>query len=149
MKSLRLLAASLLTAGLVSAAAVAQQPRPAAQPGLTEQFVGSRLSFSVDSSLSNFTLRVTGPNGYHGEVQSARVAPSFRLADFGSVPDGLYTYEMTAATAEQQVLATPSVPGADGRSGRARPALVGTSMTGAFRVVNGQILQMDPSASER
>lgn len=149
MNKVKLLAASVLTAGLISAAAVAQQPRLAPVSGHTEQFIGSRLSFTVDPTLSNFTLRVLGPDGYYGQVESARVAPTFRLTDFGSVPDGLYRYEMTAATSEQRVLATPPVAGADGRTGRARPALVGTSMTGSFRVVNGQILQMDPAASER
>tara|TARA_R110000868_G_scaffold11644_6_gene56952 strand:+ start:24957 stop:25406 length:450 start_codon:yes stop_codon:yes gene_type:complete len=149
MNTVKLLAASILTAGLLSGAAIAQQPRLQVQDGFTEQFVGSRLSFRAEPTLTNFTLRVSGPDGYHGEIQSARVAPTFRLADFGSVPDGLYTYEITAATTEQEVLATPAVAGADGRSGRARPGLVGTSTTGSFRVVNGQILQMDLAASER
>ncbi|WP_417490562.1 hypothetical protein [Maricaulis sp.] len=152
----KLLAASVLSAAtvvaaasLASGAALAQQARIAGQGGYNEQFVGTRLSFSVDPSLSNFTLRVSGPNGYNGEVQSARVAPTFRLGDFGSVPDGLYTYEMTAATNERQVLATPPVAGANGRDGRQQVARIGTSMTGSFRVVNGQILQLDPAASER
>ncbi|WP_417476830.1 hypothetical protein [Maricaulis sp.] len=149
MNTLKLLAASVLAAGLITVSAVAQQPRLSTQGGFTEQFIGSRLSFTTDPGLSNYTLTVTGPDGYHGQIESARVAPTFRLADFGSVPDGLYSYEMTAATTEQQVLATPPVSGADGRSGRTRPALVGTSMSGSFRVVNGQILQMDPAASER
>ena len=149
MKSVGLLATSIMAAGLLGGTAIAQQARIPAQAGFTEQFIGSRLSFNVDPSLSNFTLRVTGPDGYHGETRSARVAPTFRLADYGSVPDGLYSYEMTAATAQRQVLATPAVAGADGRSGRAQPGLVGTSMNGSFRVVNGQIVQMDPAASER
>jgi|TARA_R110002073_G_scaffold34954_1_gene102900 hypothetical protein len=149
MKTLTLLTASILAAGLITATGTAQQPRLSMPDESTEQFIGSRLSFRTDPSLSNYTLRVTGPDGYQGQVQSARVAPTFRLADFGSVPDGLYTYEMTAATTERQVLATPPVAGADGRSGRATPGLIGTSMTGSFRVVNGQILQMDPAASER
>ncbi|WP_417482713.1 hypothetical protein [Maricaulis sp.] len=148
-----LLAAVALATGMVMVPAMAQRPATLTQGELprdvTPQFIGSRLSFNADSSLSNFTLRVSGPQGYTGEVTSARVAPTFRLADFGSVPDGLYTYELAAATTQQLVRATPEIDGANGRSGGARPGLVGTTTTGTFRVLNGQILQQDSAATER
>jgi hypothetical protein len=114
-----------------------------------ERFSGSRLNFNVESSLSNFTLRVSGPDGYHGQVFSARSAPSLRLGDYGNVPDGLYYYEMTAATTQQVRSATAPVAGADGRPAHARPGNIGTATSGSFRVANGQILILDSSASER
>jgi len=143
------LGVSLTAASAVSAQSVRQLDPAASDYALSENFNGTRLNFSTDSALSNFTLRVSGPDGYHGQVFSARSAPSFRLGDHGSVPDGLYSYEMTAATPQLIRQASMPVPGADGRSANARPGNVGTSMTGSFRVLNGQILILDSSASER
>jgi len=140
---------SLMAGGAVSAQSQRLLDQPTEDYSLSENFNGTRLNFNTDSSLSNFTLRVSGPDGYHGQVFSARSAPSFRLGDHGSVPDGLYSYEMTAATPQLMRQASMPVPGADGRSAHARPGNVGTSMTGSFRVVNGQILILDSSASER
>jgi hypothetical protein len=146
----------LLAAGLASAScgtALGQSLRSVDQTlrdaSFEERFSGTRLNFNVESSLSNFTLRVTGPDGYHGQVFSARSAPSYRLGDYGTVADGLYYYEMTAATTQTARMATPPVAGANGRSGQARPGTIGTATSGSFRVANGQILILDSSASER
>lgn len=122
------------------------QSAPSAQ--MEEQFAGTRLSFAPNPDLSNFTLRVTGPDGYAGQVFSPRVVPSFRLADHGSVPDGLYTYEITAATRERVRRASPMQASANGRAPGAGTGFVGMSQSGSFRVVNGRILELDRDAEE-
>lgn len=144
MKKISLLAAApaiLLTAPVLA------QSADVARVEIQEEFAGSRLSFDSVSGLSNYTLRVSGPNGYFGQVYSDRTAPSFRLADHGDVEDGLYTYEITAATSVYAPRPASEMGLDNGRSAEARPR-VGTSRSGSFRVVNGQILELDPSVTE-
>jgi len=116
---------------------------------IQENFSGTRLNFETASTLTNFSLTVTGPDGYVGEVFSARVAPSLRLGDHGAISDGLYMYQVTAATDVQAQMASPTIPGSDGRSPHARPGMIGTSKSGTFQVVNGQIFEFDQAVTER
>jgi hypothetical protein len=144
--AMALAVAMLSASGLV---AVAQAQQTVSQNyTIEEDFSGTRLSFSADSALSNFTLNVSGPDDYYGQIFSARVVPSFRLADHGSVPDGIYRYQITAATPERVRRASPRPDGADGREPGAGPGFVGMSQSGSFRVVNGRILELDPTVEE-
>lgn len=106
-----------------------------------ERFSGGRLSFIPRAGLSNFTLRVTGPDGYQGQVFSARVAPVFRLADHGSVPDGWYTYEISAAMRETRRIAT-------GEDRPAQAGFIGVSQNGRFQIINGRIAPPDTDQTE-
>lgn len=127
----------------------AQNDRPERDYHIQEQAAGTRIRFDADSELSNFTLSVTGPGGYHGSVTSARVPPSFRLADHGSVVDGLYQFEITAATPERRRDASPQQAAYNGRDPRAgTTAYLGYSYSGAFRVVNGRIMEFDQAEQE-
>jgi hypothetical protein len=143
------LAIGLAIGSFGPAAAQAQQADDAvAGQHFQERFSGSRLTFAPRAGLSNFTLTVAGPDSYRGQVFSARVAPTFRLADHGSVPDGRYTYEITAATTERRQMASLPPAGADGREGPARPGFVGVSQTGRFLVENGRIVPFDAALTE-
>jgi len=119
----------------------------AAEAQIDANFSGGRILFESRSRLTNYSVRVVGPDGYVGELQSARTAPSFRLADFGEVPDGQYTYEIFAATSEIQRSVRRAAPGENGRDVSSRPR-VGTSSSGSFHVRNGQIIEFDTSAEE-
>ena len=149
MKSIsRLIAAgALATCVAVPAGISLAQSAPATH--VEEAFSGSRLVFNGGTGLSNFTLRVAGPDGYQGEVYSARVLPTLRLEDHGRVPDGLYTYELTAATQERAVVASPRPSGSDGRPASAGVGFVGVSQNGSFRVADGRIVEIDQAAVER
>ena len=129
--------------------AFAQSSEVVGEYRIQEQLVGTRILFNADPSLSNFTLSVTGPNGYHGSVSSARVAPSFRLADHGEVLDGIYQFEISAATPERRRNATPQQAAYNGRDPRAgSTAYLGYTYSGAFRVVNGRIMEFDQAEQE-
>jgi len=129
--------------------AVGQTQSVAADVGLSARYAGSRIYFDADPTYSNITVSVSGPDGYHGQVYSERRAPSFRLADFGEVADGLYRFEITAAT---QVYATDQSSrepaGYNGRAPTAQRPREGVSFTGSFRVENGQVLVFDDADQE-
>lgn len=121
----------------------------AADAGLSARYAGSRIYFDADPTYFNITVSVSGPNGYYGQVFSERRAPSIRLADFGSVVDGIYRFEMTAAT--QVYAAEPSSRAPAGHNGReptAQRPREGVSFTGSFRVQNGQVLVFDDADQE-
>jgi hypothetical protein len=140
--SLAALALSVSVFASLSGSASAQE--------LTENFTGTRLYFSVsDTSLTNFTLRVIGPEEYVAEAYSARTVPSLSLTEFGTLADGLYQYELTAATTTRLARARPEDATANGRLPGTQRGRASTSMSGTFRIVNGQILQSDPAAAER
>lgn len=120
---------------------------PTAEPAISEAFSGGRLFFEAPSDFSNYTLRVSGPNGYFGQVFSERSVPSLRLADHGTLEDGLYTYEITASTGEIAPRPASDLGLNNGRSAEARPTL-GMSQSGSFRVANGQVVVLDPSVTE-
>lgn len=135
--------------GLASASGErAQDERATVGQAFQERFSGTRLSFTPQAGLSNFTLRVSGPEGYEGQVFSARVAPTFRLGDHGTVVDGRYSYEITAATQQRQSRANLPAAGSNGRDGVSRAPLVGVSQNGRFQVVNGRITPFDSEATE-
>jgi len=138
-----------LALGVAAAPAHAQSERTEREYRIQEQAAGSRLRFDADPALSNFTLSVTGPDGYHGSVTSARVPPSFRLVDHGDVLDGIYNFEMTAATPERRRDASPQQAAYNGRDPSAgTTAYLGYTYSGAFRVVNGRIMEFDQAEQE-
>lgn len=126
----------------------AQGSSNTAEADISVRMTGTRLYFEADPDYFNYTLRVTGPNEYVGEIFSARRPPSFRLGDHGSVADGIYRYEISAATREYATFATPRAPGADGRSASSQQPRVGVVTGGSFRVLNGQILVSSETESE-
>lgn len=123
---------------------------PAGSAEIQVELSGTRLVVdrSSTSGMSNFSLRVTGPDGYLAEVFSRRVAPTMRLTDYGTLPDGVYSYEVTAATSVRERQASAPRVGQHGRSGVQQPGFVGTSQHGTFRMLNGQIVIADANASE-
>jgi len=123
---------------------------PAGPAEIQVELSGTRVSVdrSTTGGMSNFSMRVTGPDGYLAEVFSRRVAPSLRLTDYGSLPDGVYSYEITASTSVRERRASTPRVGQHGRSGTQQPGFVGTSQQGTFRMLNGQIVIADANASE-
>ncbi|RKQ94142.1 hypothetical protein [Maricaulis maris] len=128
--------------------AAAQGLSAASDVGLSARFAGSRIYFDADPTYFNITVSVSGPDGYHGQVFSERRAPSFRLADFGEVADGVYRFEVTAATQAfaRQAVREPS--GYNGRDSTAQRPREGVSFSGNFRVENGQVLVFDNADQE-
>ena len=143
MRFKKLIVSSVLAvSAFVSAPAVADDVRV--------ELSGTRVSLdqSTARGLSNFTLRVSGPDGYIAEVFSRSAAPSLRLTDFGQLPDGRYVYELTAATQQTQRQVGRLRSGENGRSGVAQAPRVGMQQDGYFVVQNGRIVQFDPTETE-
>jgi hypothetical protein len=135
-----------LTLGTGFPAAALEQEALRADVRLTADRVG----FDLQERYSNYTLTLTGPQGYVAQAEGARSAPTIRLADHGDVPDGVFTYSLTAATDRLDMSARLVDQRVNGREpGVARPR-IGAQMTGQFRVENGRIQifeQVDEPAS--
>ena len=134
--------------GPVLAQSFRSGPVETAQPAFEPQLAGGRVAFSASPGLSNYTLRVTGPGNYTAERFSERRAPSLRLADFGELEDGLYRWSISAATSQIERRVGAEELARNGRSGSSANLYVGRQMSGSFHVRNGQIVQIDPSATE-
>lgn len=142
-----LLAASLSLTAPVSTI-YAQGLSAMSENGLAARFSGGRIYFDSNPTYFNFSVSVSGPSGYYGRVYSERRAPSFRLADFGDVEDGVYTFEITAATQEVMRQSSREPAGYNGRDASAGQPRVGVSFSGSFRVENGEIRIFDESEQE-
>lgn len=59
------------------------------------------LWFESWGSLSNATLVVSGPDGFVTNIVAEKGPPRFYLRDAAPVVDGVYRYELTAATTEK------------------------------------------------
>jgi hypothetical protein len=106
----------------------------AAQSSLSGTVVG----FTPSRAHSGGTLTVVGPGGFVASVSSKRGLPLLDLAQFGSVPDGQYTYQLDAATSQVD---TSRIMQNNGRAKKAnvRPRR-SDSLSGVFVVKGGSIV---------
>lgn len=134
---------SLVRILLASAALLIAGPAFAETLDAEARFAGERLTFDVRGDYTNFTVTVSGPEGYYAQAQGARSAPTLRLRDYGDVPDGSYSYQLVAATGRVDTVAARVDQRVNGREpGTARPR-VGASTTGRFQVINGRIVPFE------
>src|SRR5687767_6503179 len=90
------------TIGLAACLAVALSCACAAQDlKATERLAGTQIGFDPGASYSNYTLSVTGPNGFHASASSNTGTPAVDLRRFGRFDDGNYNYNLTASTDEK------------------------------------------------
>jgi len=111
-----------------------------------QRFTETGVAFELKGAVSNVTLTVSGPNGFHASAFSRSGAPAVDLRRFGAVEDGAYTYQLTAATDEKVKTRTPLDDGRDSRT--ASEPRKGVSTSGTFQVQNGTIVKSDPNARE-
>jgi hypothetical protein len=123
-------ASALLGVGLVAAAtgySVAQDLR----------VLGSAVGMAIPGT-TNATLRVSGPNGFYMQTFSRSGSVALQLGAAGRLPDGLYHYEVTAATAQR--VPNPNRMMGSGRADEPAMVSVGTLRFGTFNVKNGAIV---------
>jgi len=117
---------------------------------------GSSVRFEIVAQNAGVTLTITAPDGRSFTKEfKAGSSPGF---DFGdkSLPDGSYGYELhlrPALTAGQRE-ALKDARGKDDdpeaeRAARKRPALPNLTQSGAFAVINGQVIVGGMSESQR
>jgi len=130
MKSATLGLAACLAVGM-SCACLAQELKA------TPKHSDTALGFDVGGGYSNFTLTVTGPNGFQASAASKDSAPSIDLRQAGARQDGAYIYKLTASTGVID----------NGRPG-AVSLLKPVSLSGQIHLKDGTIEKVDPNARE-
>ena len=112
----------------------------------TQKFTDSEVVFDIAGPYSNLTLTISGPNGLHASAHHRTGSPLIDLRKLGTLDDGDYLYQLTAATDEK----VPDRSGLDnGRDGGpASSKLKSVSTSGQFQVKGGSIVKYDPSARE-
>ena len=92
------------------------------------------------------SLSIAGPNHFHASVHTQGAAPSVDLRQFGRLDDGLYHYQLNAATGEP-VKSNARLD--NGRGYRERGEMRrSVAASGVFWVKNGAIVQHDRNAGE-
>jgi len=102
-----------------------------------------RIGFDVEGRYTNYTLTVAGPQGYHARAEGRRTPPTLRLSDYGETPDGVYSFNLTAATNQLAPQARRVDQSDNGRAANAGAPRIGASLSGHFRVVDGRIRIFD------
>jgi hypothetical protein len=108
------------------------------------KFTETTLGFDVKGGYSNFTFTVTGPAGFSTQEFSRSSAPSLDIRKFKDLPDGVYVYQLQAATDEKVRTFTP--PDNNGREGTPpSTVLKGAALTGSFLLTKGVISTREAS----
>ena len=126
--------------GLAACLAVAMSCACLAQDQTaTPRFADTQIGFDPGGNYGNYTLNVTGPNGFHASTWSKTGTPSIDLRRFGAYDDGLYNYQLSASTAEKATLRGALDNGRQGSQPDARLKTV--SVSGVFHVKGGMIVK--------
>jgi hypothetical protein len=111
-----------------------------------EKFSGTNLGFQLQNSLSNATLAVSGPDDFHASASSKTGAIALDLAKLGPVEDGVYHYQITAATPDLAKVRTSLNNGRDRAAEMKQRKSV--AMSGTFQVKDGKIVAPVPAAKD-
>lgn len=112
----------------------------------TPRFGDTQVGFAPAATYTNYTLSVSGPNGFQASASADREVPTIDLSRFGGFDDGMYNFEVTASTDEKLPVRTALDNGRDGGPSRTVQKTVSTS--GVFHVAGGTIEKFDPTAPE-
>jgi hypothetical protein len=112
----------------------------------TQKFTDTEIGFDITGPFSNLTLTISGPNGLSASATSRTGSPLIDLRKLGTIDDGEYIYQLTAATDEKIPVRTALDNGRDG--GPTTSMLKSVSTSGQFQVKAGAIVKVDPSARE-
>ena len=111
-----------------------------------QKFTDTEIGFEIGGPYSNLTLTVSGPNGLYASATSRTGSPLIDLRKLGTIDDGEYIYQLVAGTDERVPVRTALDNGRDG--GPTTSVFKSVSTSGQFQVKGGNIVKVDPSASE-
>ncbi|HEV7879155.1 hypothetical protein [Bradyrhizobium sp.] len=111
-----------------------------------QKFTDTEIVFDITGPYSNLTLTISGPNGLNASAHHRTGSPVIDLRKLGTIDDGDYLYQLTAATDEKLPVRTALDNGRDG--GPTTSILKSVSTSGQFQVKGGTIVKYDPSARE-
>ena len=117
-----------------------------AAPGVAQTLSVTETTLDVKlAGTQNATLTVTGPNDYYRRTFSPDKNIALSLTNLGRLADGIYNYEITAATGQTK----PVTVGLDNGRGDLERSVqnVGVTVAGTFRVRNGAIVATPAAAS--
>jgi len=140
MKPAALTLAAVLAAGL-STASLADDDIVAKRDA-----AGTKIAFLLKDGFSDAMLTVAGPNEFSGMAFAKHGAIAIDLRQFGPIDDGVFAYQLTAATKEKVAVRTPRD---NGRITPPRERTKGASTSGTFRVVDGAIALPEAQKPER
>lgn len=108
----------------------------------TQSIASERLSdtsvrFSSKILMNNATLSIVGPGNFQASRFLKVGTPSVELLDFGEPTDGLYHYELTAASGEAITIKDKMNNGRG--ENNSHTARRGITQSGYFRVIDGKI----------
>ena len=118
-----------------------------AQPlNATQKFTDSEVVFDITGPYSNLTLTISGPNGLNATAHHRTGSPLIDLRKLGTIDDGDYLYQLTAATDDK----VPDRSGLDnGRDGGPTTSILkSVSTSGQFQVKGGTVVKLDSSVRE-
>lgn len=106
---------------------------------------GTKVSFVLPAGYSNATLSVSGPDGRVVSASAKQGSPVIDISGKNAMGDGIYTYQITAASPKKIAV---KADGADGREISAgqvnmrgeMSVSVGASSSGTFLVQGGRIV---------
>jgi hypothetical protein len=125
----------------------AEPPAEKREPLAVEAFSGNTVMFDLTGAYHNVTVTVVGPWNYHAEAFAKKGVPPIELERYGKVLDGLYHYELTAASSGKLVEVRPGLNNGRGQAPRTRQYQA-AELTGSFRVEDGKILPRDDTPEE-
>ncbi len=121
-----------------------------------ERFSGDVVQVVPDGQVHNTTLSIAGPGGYYAQAYAKAGSPIIKLSQHGPVADGLYIWQVTAATDELIEVRDDGLSSERSKPSsyrRASPGMItinkGTAESGSFRVENGAILPKSNATEEK
>ncbi len=147
-----------MTRGWTYFAAATLAATTLATPALSaeERFSGDVVQVVLAGQVFNTTLSVAGPGGYYAQAYAKAGMPMIKLSQHGPVADGIYIWQVTAATDELIEVRNKGLPSHRSSSSsyrRASPGMItinkGTAESGSFRVSNGSILPKSNASEEK
>src|SRR5215207_7861379 len=86
---------------------------------VTQKLTDTQIGFNLDGTYSNYSLTISGPNGFHAIAASRTDVPSIDLRLYGEYDDGVYHYQLIAASGETVPVRTALDNGREGRPANA------------------------------
>jgi hypothetical protein len=113
----------------------------------TQRLNETQIGFDLSGSYGNYTLTVTGPNGFQASAASKVGTPAIDLRRFGAFDDGTYHYHLTASSDDKVRVKTPLDNGREG--GPTDSMLKAVSLSGQFQVKGGTIVKASSAPPAR
>ena len=110
-----------------------------------QRFGETAVTFDIKGNVSNVTLSLSGPNGFHASASAKTGSPTIDLRRFGAPDDGVYRYQLTASGGEKLIVRTQLD---DGRGGSNAPLKTVTA-SGNFTVKGGVIVKPSSAPQSR